>query len=567
MAAKGILGRKLGMTQVWDDENRVVPVTVIQAGPCRVVQLKTPERDGYAAVQLAFGETKPAAADQARARPPRARPAPPPAAHLAELRVDDLSGFEVGQVIAADVFAAGERVDVTGISKGKGFTGVMKRHNFKGQGASHGNHKKHRAPARSARAPRRPRVFKGMRMAGQHGRQQGHHAQPRGRRGRRRARPAAREGLGARPGRRPRVRPQRGEGPGDPDRAAAPAERAPETAETRREARPSRSVTGQEAGTVDASRRPVRHRAEHRGHAPGRHRAARGQRVPARTAPRPRAEVAGGGAKPWRQKGTGRARQGSIRSPQWRGGGIAHGPKPRDYTQRTPKKMVRLALRSALSDRAADGRVHRGRRLGHRRAQDEARHRDPRRARPADQGRARRRVLLVLDRDRGRGLEVVPQPRRPGADRAARGAQRLRRARQRLGRVQQGDARQSADARARQPPAPTSRRAATPRRRSTSDRPRDPRDIIIRPVVSEKSYAALRRATSTRSSSPTTPTRSRSARRSRRSSASRSRNVNTLNRQGKRKRNRRTGNWGQRSGQKRAIVSLAEGDTIEIFGS
>ena len=85
-----------------------------------------------------------------------------------------------------------------------------------------------------------------------------------------------------------------------------------------------------------------------------------------------RAEVAGGGAKPWRQKGTGRARQGSIRAPQWRGGGIAHGPKPRDYSQRTPKKMVRLALRSALSDRAAEGKVQGRRRLGHRRAQDQA---------------------------------------------------------------------------------------------------------------------------------------------------------------------------------------------------
>ena len=143
MATKGILGRKLGMTQVWDEENRVVPVTVIQAGPCRVVQLKTPERDGYAAVQLAFGETKAAPAQQARARPPQGGGVEP-RKHLVELRVDDSRGFEVGQIVRADVFAAGERVDVTGISKGKGFAGVMQRHNFKGQGASHGNHKKHR---------------------------------------------------------------------------------------------------------------------------------------------------------------------------------------------------------------------------------------------------------------------------------------------------------------------------------------------------------------------------------------------------------------------------------------
>ena len=168
MAGKGILGRKLGMTQVWDAENRVVPVTVIQAGPCRVVQLKTPERDGYAAVQLAFGATKPqrlskgelghlakAGVDAQRA--------------LAELRVEDLTGYEVGMEISADIFDAGERVDVTGVSKGKGFAGVMKRHNFKGQGASHGNHKSHRVPGSIGACATPARVFKGTRMAGQMG--------------------------------------------------------------------------------------------------------------------------------------------------------------------------------------------------------------------------------------------------------------------------------------------------------------------------------------------------------------------------------------------------------------
>jgi len=168
MAAKGILGRKLGMTQVWDEENRVIPVTVIQAGPCRVVQLKTPERDGYSAVQLAFGDTKP----QRLSKPElgHLKKADAPAQrHLAELRVDDLSGFEVGQVIGADVFGAGERVDVTGISKGKGFAGAMQRHNFKGQGASHGNHKKHRAPGAIGACATPARVFKGVRMAGQFG--------------------------------------------------------------------------------------------------------------------------------------------------------------------------------------------------------------------------------------------------------------------------------------------------------------------------------------------------------------------------------------------------------------
>jgi large subunit ribosomal protein L3 len=168
MANKGILGRKLGMTQVFDADNRVVPVTVVEAGPCRVVQIKTPERDGYAAVQLAFGDTKagrltkPELGDLKQSGAPASK-------YLVELRVDDVSGFELGQVINADVFGAGERVDVSGISKGHGFSGVMKRHNFGGQGASHGNHKKHRAPGAIGACATPARVFKGLRMAGQYG--------------------------------------------------------------------------------------------------------------------------------------------------------------------------------------------------------------------------------------------------------------------------------------------------------------------------------------------------------------------------------------------------------------
>jgi large subunit ribosomal protein L3 len=168
MAAKGILGRKLGMTQIWDEENRIVPVTVIEAGPCRVVQLKTPERDGYAAVQLAYGDTKPQRLSKPELGHLRKADAPP-VKHLAELRVEDLAGFEVGQVLGADVFGAGERVDVTAISKGKGFAGGMQRHNFKGQGASHGNHKKHRSPGSVGACATPARVFKGTRMAGQYG--------------------------------------------------------------------------------------------------------------------------------------------------------------------------------------------------------------------------------------------------------------------------------------------------------------------------------------------------------------------------------------------------------------
>ena len=168
MSQKGILGRKLGMTQVFDDANRVVPVSVIEAGPCRVVQLRTPERDGYSAVQLAFGETKASRMSKPELGHLKAAGGPPQK-YLAELRVDDLAGFELGQVIAADVFSAGDRVDVSGISKGSGFSGVMKRHNFAGQGASHGNHKSHRVPGSIGACATPARVFKGMKMAGQMG--------------------------------------------------------------------------------------------------------------------------------------------------------------------------------------------------------------------------------------------------------------------------------------------------------------------------------------------------------------------------------------------------------------
>jgi large subunit ribosomal protein L3 len=168
MATKGILGRKLGMTQVWDAEHRVIPVTVIEAGPCRVVQLRTPERDGYSAVQIAFGETKASRLSKGELGHLKAADAPPMRT-LAELRVESLDGFEVGQILKADVFEAGDRVDVTGITKGKGFAGVMQRHNFSGQNASHGNHKKHRAPGSIGACATPARVFKGMRMAGQMG--------------------------------------------------------------------------------------------------------------------------------------------------------------------------------------------------------------------------------------------------------------------------------------------------------------------------------------------------------------------------------------------------------------
>ena len=166
MAVKGILGRKIGMTQVFDEAGRAVPVTVVQAGPCRVAQVKTPETDGYTAIQLAFGSarrpTKPVTGHFAKANID-------PSRYLVELRLEDIGEYEAGSEIKADVFDEGEVVDVIGVTKGKGFAGVMKRHNFKGQGASHGNQASHRAPGSIGACATPARVFKGTRMAGHMG--------------------------------------------------------------------------------------------------------------------------------------------------------------------------------------------------------------------------------------------------------------------------------------------------------------------------------------------------------------------------------------------------------------
>ena len=164
----GILGTKLGMTQVFDENNRVVPVTVVQAGPNVVTQIRTPERDGYTAVQLAFG-----AIDPRKVNKPEtghfAKAGTTPRRHLVELRTTDAGGYELGQEITAEVFAAGASVDVVGTSKGKGTAGVMKRHGFHGLGSSHGVQRKHRSPGSIGGCATPGRVFKGLKMAGRMG--------------------------------------------------------------------------------------------------------------------------------------------------------------------------------------------------------------------------------------------------------------------------------------------------------------------------------------------------------------------------------------------------------------
>jgi large subunit ribosomal protein L3 len=166
--ATGLLGTKLGMTQVFDERNRVVPVTVVKAGPNVVTAIRTQERDGYSAVQLAFG-----AIDPRKVNKPVtgqfAKAGVTPRRHLAEIRVADASQFEVGQELGAEQFEAGAYVDVTGTSKGKGFAGTMKRHGFAGQGASHGAQAVHRRPGSIGGCSTPGRVFKGMRMSGRMG--------------------------------------------------------------------------------------------------------------------------------------------------------------------------------------------------------------------------------------------------------------------------------------------------------------------------------------------------------------------------------------------------------------
>ena len=161
---KAILGTKLGMTQVFDDDGRVLPVTVVKAGPCPVVQVRTADRDGYAAVQIGFGEAnktnKPLSGHFARA-------GVEPTKRLMEVQLD--GEHTPGDVITVDLFTVGEYVDVTGKSKGKGFGGVMKRHGFAGLGAGHGVHKVHRAPGSIGACATPARVFPGTRMAGRYG--------------------------------------------------------------------------------------------------------------------------------------------------------------------------------------------------------------------------------------------------------------------------------------------------------------------------------------------------------------------------------------------------------------
>lgn len=170
MAQTAIVGEKVGMTQKWVDD-RMLAVTVLRVEPMRVVQIKTTERDGYTALQVTYGHRDARKLNQPDAGH-YAKAGVQPGRRLVEIRLDLIDGFEVGQEITVDHFAVGDRIDVTGVSRGKGFAGTMKRHNFKGQPASHGNHKKHRAPGSVGAGSFPGRVIKGIKMAGHMGHEQ-----------------------------------------------------------------------------------------------------------------------------------------------------------------------------------------------------------------------------------------------------------------------------------------------------------------------------------------------------------------------------------------------------------
>jgi large subunit ribosomal protein L3 len=165
---KGLLGTKLGMTQVWDENNRVVPVTVVQADSNVVTQLLNADRDGYTAVQIGYGQIDPRKVNKPLAGHFE-KAGVTPRRHLVELRTADAESYELGQELSVELFEAGQKVDVVGTTKGKGFAGVMKRHGFSGVGASHGAHKNHRKPGSIGGASTPIRVFKGLRMAGRMG--------------------------------------------------------------------------------------------------------------------------------------------------------------------------------------------------------------------------------------------------------------------------------------------------------------------------------------------------------------------------------------------------------------
>ena len=324
---KGILGKKLGMSQVFDPDTGVMTaVTVIEAGPCPVVQVKTTDVDGYDAVQLAFD----AVAERKLSKPEVGhlkKAGVGPHRHLVEFRGE--SPLTVGETVTVEAFEPGDEIKVSGVSVGKGFQGTIKRHNF-----SRGPVVPRLAQRPQAGLDRRVRVsvsrVQGQEDAGPHGRRAHHAARARRPRGGRRAQPPARPGL--RPGCEERA-------PGDREQVMA-APKAPVIGGSKKEISLEESVF-----TVELKPHLV-------------HETVRAEMNAARAGTKgtkSRGLVAGGRSKPWRQKGTGRARAGTTRAPHWTGGGVAFAPGMRSFEVKVNRKARRTALRSVLSHHASNG--------------------------------------------------------------------------------------------------------------------------------------------------------------------------------------------------------------------
>ena len=477
MATKAIVGEKVGMTQIWDDQHRAIPVTVVRVAPVRVVQVKTPEREGYSALQVTWGHrrsstlTKPEQGhfDKAGVDPGR---------RLVELRVDDTSDFEVGQQLTADLLQPGELVDAIAVSKGKGFAGAMKRHNFKGQGASHGNHKKHRSPGSIGACATPSRVFKGTRMAGRMGGQQVTTLNLEIVQADSGARAGPGEGGGARAEGRHRGPPGRGQG------AAGQGGQGLMSADDRhRDHRPGDGQPGRHPPlpatgppvphgdpSVDRGRRPrrggaravdLRHRAQPGRAPPGGDRPAgcRPIRAPSRPRPGPRSG-AGGQSRSGRRAPAGPARDPPARR-SGSGGGVALGPKPRSLRAEDAEEDDPAGPALGAVGPGGPGSGGPGGRVALRRPEHQGGHRRaggpgpvrPGPRRPRGGGRLRRSLVR----------EPAPRP-----DHGGRRAQRLRHPGQRLGGVHRRDPSRGSDGRAdgsHRPPVASRCQPPRPRRR------------------------------------------------------------------------------------------------------
>ena len=336
---KGIIGKKVGMTQLFDANGKVVPVTVIEAGPCTVVQKKTVESDGYQAVQLGFGEVSAKKVNKAAAGHfKKANVAPKKT--LREFRLEDVSAMNVGDVLKADVFAEGDKVDVVGVSKGKGYQGVIKRYGQHRLRESHGTGPVARHAGSNGSTSTPARVFPGKRLPGHMGF----------------VRVTVQNLTVVKVDTENNLIAVKGAVPGSKHHHHSGQQREG----VRRKATMAKfnvvDMNGQHVSEIELSDAVFgitpNEKAVHIAvvnFLANQRQGTQNTKI--------RMEVSGGGKKPWRQKGTGHARQGSIRAPQWTHGGVALGPKPRSYNYHINNKVKRLALLSVLSDKAANGNM------------------------------------------------------------------------------------------------------------------------------------------------------------------------------------------------------------------